>query len=76
MNEKEYSTLLRQKSNDLRQVSNDAEQICQKQNRCKTCPLYDDSPVNDFNSRCSIILLARYSAKLEQMADAIDRRTK
>lgn len=72
MDEQTYINLLREKSDILQKASFNIVPVCLTHKRCLSCPFYDSSMVNDFNSHCVIILVSHYAIKLRQIADDLE----
>lgn len=72
MDDQTYINLLYEKSDILQKVSFNIVPVCLTHKRCCSCPFYDSSMINDFNSHCAIILVSRYAIKLRQIADDLE----
>ena len=75
MGEQTYINTLREKSYAIRKVTFNIVPLCLTHKNCNSCPFYDESMTNKFNTHCFITLASYYAMRLEQICDNLEKQT-
>ena len=76
MDEQTCINTLREKSYAIRKVTFNTVPLCLTHKNCNSCPFYDESMTNKFNTHCFITLASYYAMRLEQICDNFDAKHK
>lgn len=74
MEEQTYINSLREKSYAIRKVTFNHLPICLTHKNCNSCPFYDKSMANMFDTHCFIALASYYAIRLEQICDDLEKQ--
>lgn len=74
MEEVSSDILLGEISRELHSAYHKSLRVCLFNLKCKTCPLYDESMENKYDTKCLAFLIGNCSLKLMQIANNLEEK--
>ena len=74
MEEVSRNILLGEISGELHSAYQKSLRVCLFNCKCKTCPLYDESMENKYDTKCFGFLIDIYSEKLMEIANSLEEK--